>query len=270
VYFQRPQLTAGASMQHERDMNRARESPLNPVSAGMLLGLFAIAGEQLRSMGVDPQRASDFIKDVIKDLEAQYERKLRAQALRRRRQWRQADLPALSELLLDGHAKPATQRALRRLSSAKEPGPLAIPPLKNFEKAFQDGLDVLGRLGDPATSPNERRQLRIENMPKFPDLVEAAYRGELAAEKRRLRLRLDRTSPHNKASDLAKQRVAEAAGISSAKVHQLCQEVRDKCRRRQEEPKLLNERGLQLNHGFVAEPAMSAAELKAYLTGPVG
>ena len=40
-------------MQHERDMNRARESPLNPVSAGMLLGLFAIAGEQLRSMGVE-------------------------------------------------------------------------------------------------------------------------------------------------------------------------------------------------------------------------
>jgi hypothetical protein len=247
-------------------MKRVRESPLNPVSAVMLLAYLANAGMAAR-LGVDPQRAGDVIKDQIKNFEAQYERKLRAQALRRRRQWRKADLPALAELLLDGHAKPATQRELRRLSSAKKPGPRAIPPPKNFEKALQDGLDVLRQLGDPATPPNKRRQLRIENMPKFPDLVEAAYRGELAAEKRRLRLGLDRTSPHHKASDLAKERVAKAAGISSAKVHQLCQQVRDERKRLQKKRKLLDERGPRLNHGFVDESAMSAADLKAYLDG---
>ena len=247
-------------------MECVRESPINPVSAAWLIGGLMAAGIAAIRSGVDPQDVHEFFKkQAVKDLERQYERKLRAQALRRRRHWRQGDLPALVELLLEGHAKPATQRLLRKLSKTKGlPGPRAIPPPKSFDQAMQDALKVEWRLIDPATSASERRKLHMENMPKIPDLVEAAYRGELATIKRRLRF--DRASPHHKASDLAKQRVADATGLSSAKVHGLCQQVRDERKRLRKECKLRDERGLR-HHGFADEPAMTAADLKAFLNG---
>jgi hypothetical protein len=252
-------------------MRRKTGSPLDTLSvAASLLFLRVELDPLVRRLGVDHPDVQKAVEAFFEHWKRQYDRKIRAQALRERRRWRKADIPALVELfLLPGCASPASQRCIARLMLAEGKAVLgrgAIPPPQKFEDAFFDALKVGRRIADPATSPNERRALH-KKLPKYPDLIEAAFRGEIARakiEQARFRLRTDRTLPYRIASELAEERVAEAAGLSPAVVHQLCQQVRDATKREKERGERERKRG---KRGFTVtdEPMMTAAQLKAHL-----
>ena len=140
-----------------------------------------------------------------------------------------------------------------------------LPEPKRFDQAFGESLALFWRLADPNTPVQERREIR-KAMRKFPELVEAAYRGEH-----------ERVKPTPHASDIAEQNVADAAGISRAKVHQLCQQVRDEYERAEKRAAARNEYERAnkpadddlLLCGVMPEPTMTARELKQYLeSGP--
>jgi hypothetical protein len=95
---------------------------------------------------------------------------------------------------------------------------------KPFDEALRDGLNAWYRMVDPATSAAARRF-----SPWYPRLVRAAYEGELRAERKARRKSSD-DYPRINASEIAEDRVAEAAGISRSAVHQLCQRARDEGR----------------------------------------
>ena len=84
-------------------------------------------------------------------------------------------------------------------------------------------------------TPDEWRKLH-RKMPTYPRLIEAAYRGELARAKQQMPRSRDAAAgrddfPHRKASEIAEEEVAEAAGISVWMVHALCQHARDDSKR---------------------------------------
>jgi hypothetical protein len=167
-------------------MNCARES-LNPFLAVGTLFYLAGVGEELRRAGVifHPQDANRFVV-FFEDLKRRYERKIRAQALRKRRDWRKADIPALVELfLLPGYASPATQQCIARLIRAKGLlGPGVIPSPKRFEEAFVDSYKF-GLRWATATSVNERRELR-KKMPRVREVTGDRFGGEWPRERFRV------------------------------------------------------------------------------------
>lgn len=247
-------MTVDSSARHKHDMNRGKTRPLlDPLAIAMMLGFFRAELDPLvRRLGVDHPDIQRITVTFFENLKCQYDRKLRTQALRLRKHWRKADVPRL--LQLPGWASPATQRSIARLILAKDkPGRGVVPSPKSFEDAFNDALTLGLLYVDPTTSPRKRRELH-KTMPKHPDLVEAAFRGELAKARRKVP---DRTLPHRKASEIAEEEVAEAAGISTAVVHQLGQHVRDASRRERERGNVV-----------LDEPAMTAADLKRLLDYP--
>jgi hypothetical protein len=151
---------------------------------------------------------------ILLDFERQHKRGVRLRALRKRDKWRKADIKRLVEI----GVAPAAQRRMRRLIDRRSPGRGVVPRSRSLPEIIIDGF----RLADPATPARTRRDL-YKKTPWFPSMVEAAYRGELEKAKRE---RGDPASPHLKASDIAKERVADAAGLSAAKVHQICFQVR--------------------------------------------
>jgi transcriptional regulator with XRE-family HTH domain len=164
---------------------------------------------------------------------------VRLRALRKRKDWRKADLP---RLLYIG-VPPAGQRRIAKLLKSKSPGRGVVPPSKSFLEEIVDGWETMKGLADPATPPNIRRKL-YEKTRWWPYFIEAAYRGELK------KVKGGTAWHHRRASEFAEQEVAAAVGISASKVHQLCQQVRD------------------WRGGAPApadEPSTSATELKQYL-----
>jgi hypothetical protein len=231
-------------------------NPLNPISAMMILAGIVDACVEAHSLGASEQDLRKFASDWAKNLERQYDLKS-AEQLPEPERWRKGDVPKLAQLLLrPGLASPEIQHRIAELIDVKDSsGRGVIPEPKKCDQAFVESIAVLQRIVDPATSAKERRELRRKYMPKYPDRIEAAYRGE------RERVRgwtPDKNYPYMTASQRAEHNVAVAAGISEAQVHQLCQQVRDELRCAAAAGRLVE-----------PEPAMTAAELKRQLVaGP--
>jgi hypothetical protein len=231
--------------------------PLNPFSAMMI---FAVVAGNCRDLahhlgvGTDHPDVRKYADALLKSLEKQYDRKVRAQALRRREDWRKADVPRL--LKLPGASEAANHRIAELTENKHSSGHGVVPEPKQFEQAFAEALNVGLRIVDPTKPSDERRELRRKNMPTYAAQIEAAYRGEF--EKVRGRT-TDKNYPHWSASQLAEHNVAEAAGISAAEVHQHCQHVRDEYKRA--------ERWAAARPGreVKPEPAVTAADLKRHL-----
>jgi hypothetical protein len=124
---------------------------------------------------------------------------------------------------------------------------------KPFEQALLDGLNSNFRMVDPARYGEERKR-----SPLFPRLVEAAYRGEVATEKMARRRSTERDHPWLLASEIAEDRVADAAGISRSMVHQLCQQVHDDFKRAKRRAAAKPGCGVEL------DPPMTAEQLRRH------
>ena len=89
-------------------------------------------------------------------------------------------------------------------------------------------------------------------------MIAMAYRGELAAEQK-IRRKSNEDYPRRPASEIAREKVAEAAGITPSMVHTLCQRARD------EHKKAVVWAAAQPGRGVNLEPPMTANELKRHL-----
>jgi hypothetical protein len=235
------------------DMNQKKRpppNPVNPVNAAFILFWPIVVA---RHLGADHPEVGKAIHTLGEDLRRQYNRKLQAQALRLRRRCRKSDVPRL--LRLPGEKSPRIYQLIEKLGLTTDLGGRGvIPEPKTFDQAFAEALAVLQRNAD--ANPNERRELQKKNMPKYPDMIEAAFRGEHAEARRKIG---DRKSPHSKASEIAEDKVAEAAGISRPLVHQLCQEARDGYK------SALKWAAARPGRGVALEPAITAAQLRQHL-----
>lgn len=243
-------------------MDRRKAEPLLcPFSVAMMLAFLPAVQLDLRRHGVNGD-VREAVPGFVEHLKRQYDRKVRAQALCLRKHWRKADVPNL--LLLPGKASEATQRLIRKLVLAKDKGGRGvIAEPKSFEHAFIEDFALGQRYVDPSTKPEERRALH-KKMPKHADLIEAAFRGEFRRARRRMPDGWDKghADPHRKASEIAEEEVAEAAGISPAMVHQLCQHARNDYK------KALRWAAARPGRRVEREPAMTALELKRHLDYP--
>ena len=91
-------------------------NPIDPLSALMISAIIAHA----RSLGAGEHDLREFAEEFSKDLERQYDIKLLAQAVRRRRDWRKADVSKLVRLQRVGHASPNTLRRMAELEESKD------------------------------------------------------------------------------------------------------------------------------------------------------
>ena len=253
VCFQWLLLTTGDSMRHGRDMGEADPADIKLALAfvagmGMLAECVKHAG-----IGADDPAVQRAANELVDDLKRQYDENLRCEAWRRRSGWRKADVKSLvSMFLLPGKADPAAQREIAQLIASDKTG-APVLRAKSFEKSLQDGLDRAPRLANPATSATER-----EKSPWYPRLIESAYRGELATEKK-IRRKSNDDYPRLPASEIAEATVAEAAGIKRSMVHALCQQARD------EHKKAEVWAAAQPGRGVGLDPPMTAQELKRHL-----
>ena len=246
----------------KRKKKQPLRDPLNPISAMMI---FAVVAENCRDLarhlgvGVGHPDVRKFADASLKSLTKQYDRKVRAQALRRREDWRKADVPRL--LKLPGASEAANHRIAELTEDKHSSGRGVIPEPKELEQSFAEALNAGFRILDPATSPEERHRLRKEHMPKYPALIESAYLGE----HERLGRTTDKEYPSLPASEHAERNVAEVLGVSRAEVHQLCQQARDEYKRAERWAAAQPDRGGGLAlRGVEPEPSMTAAELKQH------
>ena len=226
-------------------------NPINPVNAVMLVfSVIATLEPLARRLGHDHPEVRKAADALAKNLERQYNRKLQAQALRLRRRSRKSDVKRLWRL--PGEKSPRIFQLIERLELATRLGGRGvIPEPRTFYKALADALAVYPRIG--AAKPNERRKLRKVSMPKYADLLEAAFRESL---QKRLWETCDKRAPHTKASEIAEERVADAAGITRSVVHQLCQKSRDEFKAALA--------AVRPGRGVAREPAITAVELKDF------
>jgi hypothetical protein len=235
-----------------------RKPPIDPLKAVFLVFAHMIALEPLaRRLGADHPEVTKALNVSIEDVRRQYNRKLQAEALRRRWRCQKSDIPRL--LALPGEKSPWIYRLAERLARVPGLGGRGvIPEPRTFDQAFSENFAVWPRLA--AAEPHQRRVLHKRHMPKYPGLIYAAYQGELAIEKRR-RITERRLPGRPKASEIAEDRVAEAAGISRPLVHQLCQQERDEFKAAQRWAAAGPGRGVE------PEPAITAAQLRLHLEG---
>jgi hypothetical protein len=241
-----------ARMRQERK-RKPPPNPVDPVKAVFIaFALRTVLDPLVSRLGAahpEVQRAFDA---SVEHLRRQYDRKLQAQALRLRRRCRKADVRRLWRL--PGEKSPRILRLIQRLELAKGLGGRGvIPEPMTFDEALGNAFAVWPRIA--AAKPNERRDLRKNNMPKYSTMIEAAYRGELTEARRKIG---DRKAPHSKASEIAEDKVAEAAGITRPLVHQICQAVRD-------DKSALKWAAARPGRGVVPEPATTAAQLRHHL-----
>ena len=225
------------------------------LALAFILGM-GTAADLLKQAGVgagDPEveRAA---KEVGDDLRRQYDQKIRDEAWLRRSNWRKADFPSLVRIFLLPGIWIVDPEVLREIALLYESNKTGAPALraKTFDESLQDGLDWGPQLANAATSTDARR-----SSPWYPRLIEAAYRGELAAEKRSRRKSNEEFALP--ASEIAEEKVAEAAGITPSMVHELCKKVRD------EDKKKEVWAAAQPGRGVVPEPPMTANELRRHL-----
>jgi hypothetical protein len=260
VYFQRLPIAPGRSTRHNcdmNDMNRRRKTDPTDIDLALtfICGMAMIA-ECANQAGIeaDDPEVRRGAKELVDDLKRQYDQNLRKEARRRRNDWRKADLKSLAAMfLLPRVADPEDQREIGLLMLAPDKTGAPVLRAKSFEESLQDGLNWGPRVANSATSKAERR-----NSPWYPRLIEKAYRGELAAEKE-IRRRSKEDYPRRPASEIARERVAEAAGITPSMVHTLCQQVRDELKKAEVWAAAQPGRGVGL------EPPMTAKELKRHL-----
>ncbi len=238
-------------------MNRRRKTDPTDInlavtfSAGMAM-IAEIANQA--GTGADDPVVRCAAKELVDNLKRQYDQKLRDEAWRRRTDWRKADVNSLvSMFLLPGEADQTVQREIARLMLAPDKTGAPVLRAKSFNESLQDGLDWGPRVANPETWEAERR-----SSPCYPRLIEKAYRGELAAEKK-VRRKSNEDYPRRPASEIAKEKVAEAAGITPSMVHTLCQQVRD------EDKKAEVWAAAQPGRRVCLEPPMTAKELKRHL-----
>jgi hypothetical protein len=229
-------------------------NPINAVSAGFIAAtLRAMLDPLVRRLGADHPEVRKAFDASVEDLKRQYDRKIQAQALRLRRRCRKADVKRL--LRLPGEKSSRIYQLIERLERATDLGGRGvIPEPKTFDQAFADAVAVFQRIAD--AKPNDRRELRKKNMPKYSAMIEAAYRGTLAETQQKIG---DRKLPHTKASEIAEDLVAEAAGITRPVVHRLCQHERDRFKAAKRWAAARPGRGVEL------EPTMTAAQLRQHL-----
>jgi hypothetical protein len=242
VYLQWVSLAHGSSMRHGCNMNQKTDPLLNPLSIAMMLVFLRVELDPLvRRLGVDDPAVYRVVIAFFENLKRQYDRRIRARALRLRHHWRKADVPRL--LQLPGWASPAVQRRIARLIEAKDKtGRGVISQPQTFAEAFFEVGNIAKGLSDPTTPADVRKNL-YKKTPWFDRYVEAAYRGELRAWQRK--------EPYRKPSEHAREAVSDAVGISTAKVNQICDRERKQFTRGQ--------------FGKLDDPEMSAAELKRHL-----
>jgi hypothetical protein len=184
-----------------------------------------------------------FSELLLKEFEAaiprwgkQWTRQQREKALERCKDWKRADLPRFLKLGLPEWAEAQARERQGR-------GRGVVAPVTSLDEYALSGLSGLKAIFDPNTPPQVRKKLYRKSR-WFPEFVEQAYRGE------RQRIQngsFNRNEPHRTASDIAEERVSEAAGISSAQVRKLCHRVRKDCQ------------------GYSSSPPTSAADLKMHL-----
>ena len=183
----------------------------------------------------------------INAVEREHKEQLKRRALDQRSRWRKADVPRL--LRLDVGAEPAERMDMAKLLEGGGPrgGRGVVPEPETLGEEIVDFVTFGQKLFGPDTPPNVRCALYKQTR-WWPYFVEAAYRGEL--REARESLRGGRLNDRHGAtpSEIAKEAVAEAANISLATVHALCQRVR-------------NERG----SAEPDDPEMTASELRAHI-----
>ncbi len=153
--------------------------------------------------------------------------------------------------LLSGVADPEVQREIALLFMESDKTGAPVLRAKSFEDSLQDGLDWSLQLG--SMSEVERR-----SSPWYPRSIWKAYRGELAAEKK-IRSKSNEDYTRLPASEIAEDKVAEAAGIKPSLVHALCQQARD------EHKKAKVWAAAQPGRWVDLEPPTTANELKRHL-----
>lgn len=203
-------------------------------------GVNETAGSIMRALAIALENWCDV-------LERQHREELKRRALALKPRWRKADIGRLLRLDIGGERADRLHMATLFEGRGPHGGPAVVPKPKTLAEEIVAWVRFGQKLFAPATPPHFRRAMYQETR-WWPHLVEAAYRGELHRARASLgRLRLkDRHGAT--ASEIAEKRVAEAAIISAAKVHALCQRVR-----------------IERELGAPQYPEMTAAELKRHL-----
>ena len=154
------------------------------------------------------------------ELERQHHRAQLLVAYRRRHAWKKSDILHLRSLGVNQTA----QRRMEQLTGTgrpvvKRPQPLDLTILKK--------ANAVQTLFDPKAKPTERRQA-LKFSPWWPHHVEALYRGE------HVRARSEGIPNPSVEAEIL---VGHALGISAAKVHVICGDIR--CMRK-EDPESAN------------------------------
>lgn len=146
-----------------------------------------------------------------RNLERQHHRAELLAAYRRRHDWKKSDIPRLQSLGINSVA----QRRMDRLAGRGRP---VVKPHQPLDVEIINKLNAFQLLTDPDAAPNMRRQA-FKLWPWWSHYVEALYRGEHAIAKER---------GTKGASTEAENLVGRALGISAAKVHSICGQIRRK------------------------------------------
>jgi hypothetical protein len=219
---------------------------LDPISAAMLLvAMYAELEPLVRRLGIDHPETHKPAVAFFENLEREHDRAVLAQALQKRDLLLPRDIEQLLELRT---LTPADRNLLSQLCMDKKRRSgrpvLSQDPPKTFAQAFADAWSLGNKLWNPDTPAHERRIIYSETS-LWGRYIEAAYRGELKAAKRR----------KVRAFEVAEENVAKAAVISRALVRSICVQERQKLK-----AALPN---------AVADEAMTAKQLKSHLeTGP--
>jgi hypothetical protein len=132
-------------------------------------------------------------------------------AYRRRKSWKKSDIPHLKSLGVN-------KVALRRMEALEGTGRPVVRPHQPLDEIVVKKLDAFLTLLGDGTPPDKRKQA-FRLWPWWPHYVEALYRGEHALAKEQ-----GIAGP----SDYAERSVGSEFGISAAKVHSICGEIRRK------------------------------------------
>lgn len=180
----------------------------------LLLGIARAAAD----WGTRAQRA---LRSEWKCLEAQHRERARLDACSKRDRWKAADVPRL----LDIGMTAADQERLAHILRLGRPG---RPVVRNFipwRTSVSESLKVMQGLFDPKADPRQRLPI-LKRTPLWPLVVEAVYRGELAAAQGARRQEGAATDSPYKPSQIAERKIGKAMVLSVPVVRALCDEAR--------------------------------------------
>jgi len=162
------------------------------------------------------------------------------QAYRRRRHWKKSDVVRLNTL-------PLNATASRRLARLEGTGRPVVRPHRELVDKINDGCLALAKSFDPAT-PAPDRLAAIKQLPWWPHIVEALYRGEYG---------LAKGGGLSDPSGRAERLVARKLGVSPSATHKICGVIRARRKARPQEedfpPMTLSKFQTWLDHGKDAD-----------------